>query len=88
MERRGIPAATVAVRQLATTVGVAMAAAHGVPDYPIAMVTGDADVASTVDGAYTEALGGTAGVRRLARTVAGIWLAGTAYEAPTDHEEG
>lgn len=77
MERRGVPAAAVAVQQLASTVGVAMATAHGVPDYPIAMISGDADIASTVDGAYTDALGGPAGVRRLAQTVANIWLHGT-----------
>lgn len=86
MERRGIPAAAVAVEQLASTVGVAMAAAHGVPDYPIAMIRSDADIAGTVDGAYTDVLGGSAGVSRLARTVASIWLTGSAHDPPASEE--
>ena len=37
-EKRGIPAATIASEKLAVTTGRGMARAHGVPDYPIAIV--------------------------------------------------
>ncbi len=38
LERRGIPAAILAVDLLANTIGRAMARAQGAPDFPIAMV--------------------------------------------------
>jgi len=81
MEHRGIPAATVAVAQLASTVGVAMAAAHGFPNYPIATIQAEQDIAGTVDGSYTDVLGGATGIGKLADRVAGIWLRGPSEEA-------
>lgn len=39
IERRGIPAAIVAIDRLANTTGRAMARAQGIPDYPIAIIT-------------------------------------------------
>lgn len=82
MEKRGIPAATVAVEQLARTVGVSMAAAHGIKDYPIAMVpTGD-DIASSVDSSFIESIGGQQEVTRLARDVVSIWLSAALPSAP------
>ncbi len=76
-ERRGIAAATVAVEQLASTVGVSMAAAHGLPGYPIAMMRGDWDLSRMADEGFKEGLRGASGVERLAREVADIWLTGT-----------
>lgn len=45
LERRGIPAALVAIDRLVNTTGRAMARAQGVPDYPFAVIT--ADLAAT-----------------------------------------
>lgn len=86
MERRGIPSATVAVEQLASTVGVAMASAHGFTNYPIATIRAEQDIAGTVDGSYTDVLGGAAGVRRLADRVADIWLRGPSGESIVEEE--
>ena len=41
LERRGIPAALVAIDRLVNTTGRAMARAQGVPDYPFAVITSD-----------------------------------------------
>lgn len=77
MERRGVPAAAIAVEQLARTVGMAMAMSHGVPDYPIVMVPMDSDIASVVDDSYLTATGGGTQFDRFASEVANIWLHGT-----------
>jgi len=77
MERRGVPAAAIAVEQLARTVGMAMAMSHGVPDYPIVMIPMSADIASVVDDSYLQAIGGESEVDRLAEEVSNIWLHGT-----------
>jgi len=55
MERRGVPAAVVALERLAMTVGRAMARAHGVPDYPIAIITRDDSAQdSTLEGVTSD----------------------------------
>lgn len=87
MERRGVPAAAIAVEQLARTVGMAMAMTHGVPDYPIVMIPMDADIASVVDGSYLSATGAGSEIDRFAREVASIWLHGVISE-DADHAQG
>lgn len=77
MERRGVPAAPIAVEQLARTVGMAMAMTHGVPDYPIVMVPMEADIASVVDDSYQQATGAGTEIERFAQEVVNIWLHGT-----------
>lgn len=61
-----------------------MATAHGVPQFPIVMISGDADLSRSVEGGYGEALGGPEGVRRLSRQVAAVWRTGS---LPTDEGE-
>jgi hypothetical protein len=53
-ERRGIPAAVVAIERLAQTIGRAMAIAHGVPHYPIAMIGLENTLVSTLENLTTE----------------------------------
>lgn len=76
MERMGVPAAAMAVEVLGKTVGVAMAASHGMRNYPIAMIPMGLDIAGVVDGLYSSAVDGSDGFDRLADRVADIWLHG------------
>lgn len=87
MERMGVPAAAIAVEQLASTVGVAMAQSHGMDDYPIAMIPMGLDIAGIVDGLYAQAVDGVDAFERLADRIADIWLRGSCA-GETDVTEG
>jgi len=39
MEKAGLPAASIGVEKLVKTTGRGMARAHGIPDYPIAVIS-------------------------------------------------
>jgi hypothetical protein len=52
-EQAGFPAAAVALEKLAKTTGRGMAAAHGLPDYPIAMIR-QQELVSTLDNLVDE----------------------------------
>lgn len=82
MERHGVPSAAIAVEQLAKTVGISMAAAHGFPNYPMAMVDTGQDIAGIVDGAYSEAVGGSEEIDRLADRISDIWRFGFNADDP------
>lgn len=48
LERRGIPAALIAIDRLVNTTGRAMARAQGVPDYPFAVIPSEFAAMDTV----------------------------------------
>lgn len=88
MERMGIPAAAIAVQQLAATVGTAMAQSHGMEDYPIAMIPMGLDIAGIVDGLYAQAVDGEDAFDRLADRIADIWLRGAGAGESASTEGG
>lgn len=56
-ERRGTPAAVSGIDKLANTTGRAMARAHGVPDYPIAIIPTDFAAMDTASEEQVAAMG-------------------------------
>ena len=68
-ERRGTPAAIAAIDKLVRTTGRAMARAHGMPDYPIAVIPTDFSAIDSADEEQVAAMG-----KRVAEQVEAILL--------------